>query len=715
MTNDWKSDQKLEQELLELDEKLAKAIIERKESEKRLQEIQGAFLHIKSSKVWRLLQSMRKWKGAIRTIIAALLGRRNRKELYSKAYKRKKAANQLKKHLYRLYNLGFTEKALEELETLYKEPPNRYLKQAAAWELMLWYANKNTRDGAEQALAYLPAVVQRENDTDRLRRVAIIEAECYDRLGMPDKGKQILQRQLTQKEHADLYLALANLEETMEKRLEWINKTLRLYNLQPITFGTNDGEITYDDLQTKPMDKKIANGPKVSVILPAYNAEDGIGTAIQSILEQTWRNLELIIVDDCSPDHTVDVVKGYMQRDNRIKLLSTPVNSGPYVARNIALQEATGDFVTINDADDWSHAEKIEIQVKHLMENPDVIANTSEHARLTEEDLKLYRRGTPGNYIFSNMSSLLFRREPVIEQIGYWDNVRFAADSEFKRRLMKVFGAKNVVDLHTGPLSLPRQSVRSLTGSSAFGYNGFLMGVRKEYAEAHRYYHQSAVSLYFPFSQETRLFPVPEPMWPQREEKQAGTRYFDVVLVADFRLKEDVSEIEAALKAQQEEGLRTGLVQLADYKVTTPKEIQPAIRGMLDGYSIQLLVYGETIRCDVVIVMNPKILQEKQQYVPKLQPATVRVVLKEASSISELRRCVNHLEDYVGKRGKWYPANQTIRNTIKEKHGNKLRFSKIASENWVSEDPSLYLKQLADWVVENQRFHKGDGYHQTTQ
>src|SRR5699024_8891263 len=131
-------------------------------------------------------------------------------------------------------------------------------------------------------------------------------------------------------------------------------------------------------------------------ILPAYNAEDGIHVAIESILAQTWTNIELLVVDDCSTDRTVEVVEQYVQKDDRVKLFSTPANSGPYIARNIGLQAASGTYITINDADDWSHEEKLEVQVRHLQENKHVIANTSAHARLTEEDLQFYRRGTPG-------------------------------------------------------------------------------------------------------------------------------------------------------------------------------------------------------------------------------------------------------------------------------------------------------------------------------
>src|SRR5699024_12155822 len=79
------------------------------------------------------------------------------------------------------------------------------------------------------------------------------------------------------------------------------------------------------------------------------------------------------------------------------------------------------------------------------------------------------------------MSSLMFRREEVLEEIGYWDNVRFAADGEYKRRMTLAFGKDAVIDLETGPLSLPRQTETSLTGSSAFGYNGYFTGARREY------------------------------------------------------------------------------------------------------------------------------------------------------------------------------------------------------------------------------------------
>ncbi|GAB3058585.1 glycosyltransferase family 2 protein [Virgibacillus ainsalahensis] len=570
---------------------------------------------------------------------------------------------QLKQLKHHLYNLGFTERALAEMEAFLETIDNEEIKRLVAWELTLWHANKYSAEGARQALTYIPIASRNERNMDQLRRIAIITAECLERLDEIEKAKNVIAKVLEKQPHPDLYLAAVNLEEAVDNRVEWINKALDLYNLQHISFATKGNAATYDDLITNPLDKKIEADPKVSVILPAFKAEFGIRIAIESILSQTWQNLELLVVDDCSPDKTKETVKEYTQKDSRVKLLQTPVNSGPYVARNIAMQEATGDFVTINDADDWSHAEKIETQVRHLVENPEVIANTSEHARLTE-GLKLYRRGTPGKYIFPNMSSIMFRREPVLEKIGYWDSMRFAADGEFKRRLLRVFGKNSYVDLKSGPLSLPRQSVSSLTGSSAFGYNGFFMGVRKEYVEGLEFHHNNTDSLYYPYPLETRPFPVPEPMWPNRERKTDGQRHFDIVLAGDFR--QNVSAIVKEINTLKTENIRIGLMQLYQYDLTITENLHPDIRRLLDGDQVQMLVYGEKITADILLLFDPSLLETWQKYRPTITAEEVNVMVLKLPDAQKKETILNHMKEYVGSVGIWYPVNNIIRESLQE-------------------------------------------------
>ncbi|GGA64701.1 glycosyltransferase family 2 protein [Ornithinibacillus halotolerans] len=570
----------------------------------------------------------------------------------------------LKQIRHHLYSLGFTDKGLTELNQFYENTKYPYLKKLAAWELALWYANDYSEEGAKKALQYIAVAKEKEKNLDQTRRYAIVEAECYDILGEKDKGKDVLQQVIEQQRHPDLFLGMANLHESIEERVTWINKAMTSYNLAPIYFE-NGNDSTYDDLRTESIKNVITDGPKVSVILPAFKAGDGIRIAIESILSQTWTNLELIVVDDCSPDNTADVIKEYVEKDPRVTLLSTPVNSGPYVARNIGLKHATGDFVTVNDSDDWSHAEKIAIQARHLMQHDSIIANTSEHARLTEE-IKLYRRGTPGKYIFPNMSSLMFRREPVLEKIGNWDSVRFAADGEFKRRLIKVFGKNKYVDLHSGPLSLPRQSVNSLTGSSAFGYNGFFMGVRKEYVESLSFYHQSGNTLYYPYPMEKRPYPVPEPMWPKREDKPMGSRQFDIVIATDFR---NVSQdLVTKIKALAENDSTIGLVQMNTFNLKLSNEkVDIRIRELIDGEQIQMLVFGENIMAQELIIPHSAVLQDKQRYVPKVTADRIKVIIDDVENV-ELDTFKNHATDYFSGRQEWFGADDDIVNYVKKQY-----------------------------------------------
>ena len=84
---------------------------------------------------------------------------------------------------------------------------------------------------------------------------------------------------------------------------------------------------------------------KVSIIMPSYNAAKFIAASIQSVIEQTYSNWELLITDDCSKDDTINIIKKFQEIDNRIQLFSTGKNSGAAAARNISLQNATGKYI----------------------------------------------------------------------------------------------------------------------------------------------------------------------------------------------------------------------------------------------------------------------------------------------------------------------------------------------------------------------------------
>ncbi|MEA5604524.1 glycosyltransferase family A protein [Nostoc sp. UHCC 0252] len=107
--------------------------------------------------------------------------------------------------------------------------------------------------------------------------------------------------------------------------------------------------------------------PLVSVIVPAYNAEDFIGRTLNSILSQTYTNIEVLVVDDGSQDRTAEIVKSYVEKDNRVILLRQE-NSGVAIARNLAIEKSRGEYIAPIDADDIWYSQKLEKQVQCLSE-----------------------------------------------------------------------------------------------------------------------------------------------------------------------------------------------------------------------------------------------------------------------------------------------------------------------------------------------------------
>lgn len=107
----------------------------------------------------------------------------------------------------------------------------------------------------------------------------------------------------------------------------------------------------------------------VSIITPCYNASEYIIETIKSVQSQTYQNWEMIIVDDCSTDNSVQLIKEAMQHDTRIKLIQHEKNSGVAIARNDAMKAAQGQYVAFLDSDDVWETKKLECQLNYMHEN----------------------------------------------------------------------------------------------------------------------------------------------------------------------------------------------------------------------------------------------------------------------------------------------------------------------------------------------------------
>ena len=118
----------------------------------------------------------------------------------------------------------------------------------------------------------------------------------------------------------------------------------------------------------------MLKNPKISIIIPAFNAENHIKQAITSALMQSYKNIEVIVVDDGSTDNTVKVVSSFT--DKRLKLLENKQNRGVSYSRNRAIKEASGNWVALLDADDWYAPDRLEKLVPMTFsENADLLAD----------------------------------------------------------------------------------------------------------------------------------------------------------------------------------------------------------------------------------------------------------------------------------------------------------------------------------------------------
>ena len=223
---------------------------------------------------------------------------------------------------------------------------------------------------------------------------------------------------------------------------------------------------SYDKLRSDA--PAVEKGPLVSVIMTTFNAEATLGYAVRSILRQSYRNIELYIVDDVSTDGTRAMLAEFERHDPRVRVILNEVNGGTYVAKNRAMQVATGAYVTFHDSDDWAHPQRIERHVALMEASPEAMVSRSNWIRITSDGVIDFCRWGK-RIIHPNPASMFMRRE-VIDRIGYFDSVRVSADTEYRLRARTVFGSSAVQSLRE-VLVIGALHAASLTQSGAGALN----------------------------------------------------------------------------------------------------------------------------------------------------------------------------------------------------------------------------------------------------
>lgn len=213
--------------------------------------------------------------------------------------------------------------------------------------------------------------------------------------------------------------------------------------------------------------KKIIDGPLISVVIPSYNHEKFIRECVDSVLEQTYENFELIIIDDGSRDGTADILKNY--NDNRIQLVFQE-NAGAHNAINRGLSLAKGEYLTILNSDDIYMKNRLELIMEYLLNKPkvsmassyiEIIDSNSKKLAIKQawknmepwviEHKEISFAGTEdpiknlimANYI-STTSNMVFTKK-LYDDIGGMRNLRFAHDWDFALRAAE-YGKCEVIE-----------------------------------------------------------------------------------------------------------------------------------------------------------------------------------------------------------------------------------------------------------------------------
>ncbi len=175
--------------------------------------------------------------------------------------------------------------------------------------------------------------------------------------------------------------------------------------------------------------KNKNNQPLISVIMPVYNAGDFLVEAIESILKQTYKNFEFIIVNDASNDNSLRIIKYYKKLDKRIKIINLKKHVGVSQSVKLAIEKAKGKYLARMDADDISHPKRLETQLKYLLKNKDTVAVGCQCYLINEKNKIIGKKIFPID--FKNIYKFIYKFIPIQQPTLMINRNKLPKDFEF--------------------------------------------------------------------------------------------------------------------------------------------------------------------------------------------------------------------------------------------------------------------------------------------
>jgi tetratricopeptide (TPR) repeat protein len=351
------------------------------------------------------------------------------------------------------------------------------------------------------------------------KQIIFYQVLCLSALGKTSEALVIIDRYLTKiptDKLAQMYrVQILRDSNRYLDSIAQLNQILIAGGYAPLESTGEKAELTIDYLQCK-TELSIERSEMVSVIMTVYQHDTWLPIAISSILQQTYRNLELIIVDDASTDNTWEYLQQLAQLDRRIRLIKLDTNVGTYVAKNEGMLQAQGDYIAFMDADDWVHPQKLAAQID-ILQNSDAVATTCGFFRVYRDSNLEFKPDKP---LSPACISLCFKKNSVLPKIGFFDAARTMADSEYENRLKIVFGTHSIQQI-TEPLLISMRHEHSISGggweSTKLAWHGNQIS-QYPYIIAYQTWHgslkQHLKSAYLPHPLDYRRFACPQQFLP---------------------------------------------------------------------------------------------------------------------------------------------------------------------------------------------------------
>lgn len=600
---------------------------------------------------------------------------------------------------------GFAQAARRDLAALAVSAPPSVAAEAT---LVLARAEAAEGDFAA-ALAQVQAMRRLHPPAARDRRQVLLEALFLARLGQGAEARARLDASPARGFDASRALAVASAWAVTPggdaAALGAINGVFRRHGLQDIVRRDPAAPLSLDNLRGADPGPKSGSRGRISVLVPAFAAEATLPTALASLAEQTHADLEVLVVDDASSDGTADVAADFARADPRFRLIRQPRNLGGYAARNRALAEASGEFVTVHDADDWSHPEKLARQL-HALIRSKAASNVSAWVRTTPDLVFLGPARVFPDLMGLNDSATLFRRD-LFSRFGGWDDARIGADKELIWRFERLEGRapeafRRRLILPDCPLSFGRLAPASLTRTSATHVLTVYHGLRREYREAAAFWHAGLDPARIRaqgFGARPPFFPAP----PVLRAELPPDPGIDLLFIGDFNFRGGTQKSALhMIRAARTAGFSAALLHYRRYDQDVTAPLDPAVRRLARDSATRIVAPGERLRAATVVATYPPVFAERMDRFPQIDHDRLVVVVNQMAERDRAGTDVAYdparvretLFALLGSEGEWAPISPRVRALM----AADPRYPAPIADTWTPlVDPAPFAAHPARW------------------